>query len=61
MSHSAKLGLSVVLKQFWGNSYRELFFLVEKVTISETRLEILRFFFFTMFEMGNSIGKLGFG
>ena len=41
--------------------HRELSILAKKVTLSETCTEILKFFFFfTMFEIGKSIGKLGF-
>ena len=49
---------------FWsifGEIYRELLFLVKKVTISETSTEILwKFVFLTMFERGKSWWKFGF-
>ena len=45
----------------WGEIHRELFFLDIKVTISETRTEILRnLVFLTMFEWGKSWKKFGF-
>ena len=49
---------------FWsifGEIHRELLFLVQKVTMSETSTEILRkFVFLTLFERGTSWWKFGF-
>ena len=55
--HSAKLCLSVVWTIF-GEIHRELFFLVNKVTFSETTTDILRkFVFLTMFEKWQNLKK----
>ena len=49
--HTAKLCLSVVLSIF-EEIHRELLYLVKNVAISERRTDILRNFFFNMFEKG---------
>ena len=57
--------LNYVNLLFWcnfGGIQNELFFSVKKVSLSETKLEILKMFvFLTLFERGISWEKLGFG
>ena len=55
--------LNNVFLLFWSifvEIHRELFFLDIKVAISEMSTEILRIFFFNIFEMGKSWGKFEF-
>ena len=58
--HTTKLCLSVVLKHF-GEIHRELFFLDKLLTISETRTEILRKFFFLPCLNGKILRKIWIG
>ena len=57
--YTAKLSLSLFWSIFW-EIHRELFFLIIKLTISETSTEILRRLFFNMFESGKSWEKFVF-
>ena len=57
--HTAKVGLSVVLKFFFLEIHRELFFLDIKVIIAETSTEIIRnFVFLTLFKKGKILRKI---
>ena len=55
--------LNYVFRLFWsifGEIQREISFLIQKVTLSESSTKILRkFFFFNMFEKGKSWRKFG--
>ena len=55
--HTAKLCFSLVLKNF-GKIYRELLFLVQKVTISEKSTEIKKNCVFNKFEKGQILRKI---
>ena len=58
--HTAKLCLSVVLKNFWGNSWRNFLFRHKSNYLRNEHWNTLKHFFVSMFERGKSRGKFWF-